>query len=67
MITLIEIHDGEVQFTTSSANNLQRSANTSGDENHGSRSPKGFTQHAVELTIARVEENKPWFHRDLSH
>ena len=63
--TVIKIKDGQVQFASSTADDLHRCAHASRGENHGLAAPKGFTQHWIEVMIARVEKNKPWFHEIL--
>jgi hypothetical protein len=43
---------------------LQRISDTACDENDGSGPPQRFSQHAIEVAIARVKKDKPSFHRN---
>jgi hypothetical protein len=61
---VIEIQNGEVQFTSSTGDDLQRITDASCNEHDSAGAPKRFSQHSIEVGIARVEKNKPSFHRN---
>ena len=63
--TAIEVQDRQIQFVSSAEDNLPHGVETSCDENDGSRPQERFFQHSIKAAIARVEENKSWFHRSL--
>src|SRR5437588_8894961 len=62
--TPIKIHHREIELAASLTHNLQRIGDTSCRENNDSGPPKRFSQHSIEVLIARVEKNYPRFHPD---
>ena len=60
----IKIHHREIELAASLTHNLQRIGDTSCRENDDSGPPKRFSQHSIEVLIARVEKNYPRFHPD---